>query len=63
MIDTPPPLSDAERRAQQWHDEHHRDQVVDGACWCCCVLCDPDFGEDEQTNPHYREADQQMRNA
>lgn len=44
-----PGWSAAEKSAQRWHEERHRDRGKDAGCWCCCRSC-------RQINPHLKKA-------
>lgn len=51
----------AEERAQTWHDTDHGscEEGSYSSCWCCCTVCDPDWGHD-RPNPFYAEAAEQL---
>ncbi len=53
--------TEVEQKAQDWHDEQVRTENPDtdsahrfSTCWCCCVICDPDY--DGTGNPHWADA-------
>jgi hypothetical protein len=46
----------ARREAADWHLKNHGVRGPAWAeCWCCCTLCDPDYGL-EKSNPHWMAA-------
>ncbi len=57
-------VTTAHARAQQWHDTDHGscDESLYSDCWCCCIICDPDWGHKDphtgmaRPNPFYAEA-------
>lgn len=57
-------MNTVQLRAQQWHDTDHGSSEEGGysSCWCCCIICDPDWGHiDKHTgtarpNPFFVEA-------
>lgn len=58
-------MTDAEQRAQAWHEEQVADALEHeqfSSCWCCCWSCNPDATGDNG-NPHFAEAQAAMKSA
>ncbi len=52
-----------ESKAQRYHDTDHGSCEDGGysACWCCCMICDPDWGHG-RPSPYYTLAMAELRN-
>lgn len=44
-------------RAQRWHNSDHGGNR---SCYCCCELCDPDYGG-ARPNPFWDQVQQQWK--
>ncbi len=55
-------------RAQTWHDTDHGSCEAGSysSCWCCCTICDPDWGHLDahsgtpRPNPYFEAAQKEI---